>query len=179
MDIYIGANTPTTQTTTPEQVDKKKFMNKSTANKFSELYDEIEELKRIVADLTERLDALEAQETPEPTTEPEPTPEPTEPIIYTFESFGDAEGNTYYGTGKVQVLEDTMTINEEEYKKVKVIENTVEGWVNEEFYISSNGEADQLHQLVNTNGEFIPVWVRYSKYTGEAEEDLPQENLQS
>lgn len=154
MNLSIGKLSTTADSSNVNDPAKKKFMKSSIADKFSYLYDEIEKLKAY------------HQEEPEPTEPTDPTPEPNEPITYTFESFGDAEGNTSYGTGKVQLLEDTITINEEEYRKVKVIENTVEDWVNEEFYILSTGEAGQLYQLVNTNGEFIPVWVRYQRYTG-------------
>ena len=167
MNLSIGKLSTTADSSNVNDSAKKKFMKSSIADKFSYLYDEIEKLKAY------------HQEEPEPTEPTDPTPEPNEPITYTFESFGDAEGNTSYGTGKVQLLEDTITINEEEYRKVKVIENTVEDWVNEEFYILSTGEAGQLYQLVNTNGEFIPVWVRYQRYTGENDEQLAQQGPQA
>ena len=181
MDLYISGSVAS-QTTTPEQVDKKKFMNKSTSNKFSELYDEIEELKRIVADLTERLGALEAQETPEPTPDPEPDPEPepTEPIIYTFESFGDSEGTIEYGTGTVETTNTVI----DNYTEVIVLSNSYDEnlpedqkFVNKLFYVVSNASPDNetLYQLyVNTDGNLTPidVWVKIKEVTGGGSSDV-------
>ena len=81
----IGSKT-TQPELSPEQKAKNEFMNKPSSKKFSELYDEVEELKRIVENLTERVSSLETDSSDDGYQEPlpdgpgtEPNPEPEEP----------------------------------------------------------------------------------------------------
>ena len=87
-------------------------------------------------------------------------PEFTPKTVY-FISYNDNEGTTEYARGKVE----TTNISKDGKTKVKVLTNTIEGWVNEEFYVDSNAKEDdnnfyQLFKLENDALTAINVWVK-------------------
>ena len=98
----------------------------------------------------------------------EPTSE-YHPETYNFHSYGDASGETLYGTGKVEILEigDTST-------HVKVIENSVEEWADREFYVALSSAIEpedlpsELYELYQDETCETPVgvWVRLDSTTG-------------
>lgn len=85
---------------------------------------------------------------------------PAEPAKYHFESFaGEGVGVEKYGEGTVEVVEVG-----DNYTQVKVVENSVEGWVGREFRVNVTVLDINRHQLYEkdaTSGIWteIPVWV--------------------
>lgn len=74
--------------------------------------------------------------------------------IYAFTSYDSAEKTTQYGTGKVAILSQSATST-----TVKVIENSVEGWVGKVFSINATSyDPAEVYQLYE-NGQPIDVWV--------------------
>ena len=94
---------------------------------------------------------------------------------YEFTSYGDDQGTTEYGTGKVEVLE-----NDGHVAHVKVIENYEPSFEGQEFYVASDSDAEFLELF--TNAELTTsanIWVKlgneisYNTYTVQ----LDKENL--
>lgn len=100
---------------------------------------------------------LYQEPTPEPTPEPEPEFTPTE---YSFISYGDAEGTTEWAVGKVETTGNTKEFNSEEYTEVKVTENSVEGFVDQTFYVISSAVPGTIYQLYNAEGEAQNIWIK-------------------
>lgn len=75
---------------------------------------------------------------------------------YEFTSYGDDQGTTEYGTGKVEVLE-----NDGNVAHVKVIENYEPSFEGQEFYVASNSNAEFLELF--TDAELTTsanIWVK-------------------
>lgn len=78
---------------------------------------------------------------------------------YEFTSYSDDQGTTEYGTGKVEVLE-----NNGEVAHVKVVENSVEGFVGNEYYVASNSDAVFLELFTDASMETSAnIWVKLGK----------------
>lgn len=73
-----------------------------------------------------------------------------------FTSYGDDHGTTEYGTGKVIILENDGTT-----AHVKVIANSVPEFVDKDYYVAANSEAEFV-QLFTDKGMTSPeeIWVK-------------------
>lgn len=83
--------------------------------------------------------------------DPEPEPEPE--VIKEFTSYAP-DGETVYATGKVKVLstEGTKTF-------VEVVENSIEGWVGNKYYIVSTEKVNDLYKLFDMNGNYLDILI--------------------
>lgn len=80
-----------------------------------------------------------------------------EKLVYSFTSYSNAEGIDEYATGKVEVTDlrnDGAT--------VKVLENSVEGFVGQLFNVNSLDE-NAILQLYSENGLEQQIWVKVQK----------------
>lgn len=85
---------------------------------------------------------------------------------YEFTSYADKNGANQWATGKVQVVEKT-----ENYIKVKVLENSIEGFVDNEYYVSPSTKIGNIVELksdaeLQTSLE-TPVFVKITKDVSE------------
>lgn len=74
-------------------------------------------------DLDARITALEDGETP---------------IIYSFTSYSDAEKTTEYATGTAR----TTGVTSGDYTQIKVLTNSVEGFVGKKYYLLTDAKTD-------------------------------------
>lgn len=78
---------------------------------------------------------------------------------YEFTSYDDDQGTTEYGTGKVEVLD-----NDGHVAHVKVIENSIEGFVGNEYYVASDSDAVFLELFTDPSMETSAnIWVKLGK----------------
>lgn len=89
---------------------------------------------------------------------------------YTFNSYGDAEGNTFWGTGEVK----TTGVMNRGLTEVEVISNsTDESFIGQKFFVNSSANADNttIYPLyTNLNKEKSGIYVKI----GEAEEEVEE-----
>ena len=100
-----------------------------------------------------------------------------EGVDYYFASYPDASSNTMYAYGKVHTNGEVGHWNglEGTYDGVTVIENSVEGFVNNKYFIISTAATDgqTRYQLYDSTGTAQPLWVVvstspiYTENTGE------------
>lgn len=91
----------------------------------------------------------------------EPTTPEYTPIHFKFTSYADAAKTIPYATGEVETTGNTTTFDSEEYSEVEVIENTIEGFVGQKFFVNSNAKVDgtTTTQLYNAEGAGQGIWV--------------------
>lgn len=82
-----------------------------------------ERLYKTLEDLDARITALEDGETP---------------TIYYFTSYDDAEKTTEYATGTAR----TTGVTSGDYSQIKVLTNSVEGFVGNKYYIPTDAKTD-------------------------------------
>lgn len=119
-NVTINVSSKAKKTLTPEEQKQNEFMKMSLTKKMEFIYN-------MLMDHEERISALE--------------PEPTEPVkTYNFTSYNDESRTTQYATGAVETTGVTRKLNEVDYTEVKVTDNTVEGFVDNIYYIISDAQ---------------------------------------
>jgi len=99
-----------------------------------------------------------ANQTPAP--EPGNEQQEDEKVSYDFTSYS-ADGQTEYGTGKVETTGEKKTFGDNEYTEAEVKENTEPEWVGRKFYIISTAVADGTtkYPLYDAEGQEVGVLV--------------------
>ena len=89
------------------------------------------------------------------------TPEPEfEPVTYNFTSYADAEKQEEYATGTAE----TTGVESNGYSQIEVLTNSVDGFVGNKYYITSDANADgstayELYSDAGTTGTGIYVTI--------------------
>ena len=88
--------------------------------------------------------------------------------VYSFTSYGDAEGTNVYAVGTVEV---TALTADKKGATIKVKENSVDGFVGNEYNIDATDPTDntKLRQLFSTEGLAQPIWVKIQKVSDAVE----------
>ena len=139
---------------TPEEKKKNEFMKMNPLKKWEFVYDMLmkhDEIlmghKEMLMDHEERISVLE----------------PEQVKTYKFKSYNDATMETYYASGWVKTTGVTKTLNDVEYTEVQVMQNSVDGFNEEKYYIQSNAipseNAYQLYKYVGDTLTEVDIWV--------------------
>ena len=139
---------------TPEQQKKNNFMKMNPLKKWEFVYEMLmkhDEIlmghKEMLMDHEERISVLE----------------PEQVKTYKFKSYSDENKTTEYASGWVKTTGVTKTLNDVEYTEVQVMQNSVDGFIDEKYYIQSNAipseKAYQLYKYVNDTLTEVDIWV--------------------
>lgn len=141
---------------TPEEKKKNEFMKMNPLKKWEFVYDMLmkhDEIlmghKEMLMDHEERISVLE----------------PEQVKTYKFKSYNDENKKTEYASGWVKTTGVTKTLNDVEYTEVQVMQNSVEGFKDNKYYIQSDAipseKAYQLYKYVEAEDTLKPVeiWV--------------------
>lgn len=74
---------------------------------------------------------------------------------YDFTSYGDDQGQTVYGTGKVRVIS-----KENDVTTVEVIDNYDPTWIGRVFTVNAIELDPDAYYQISENGAALPVWVK-------------------
>ena len=139
---------------TPEEKKKNEFMKMNPLKKWEFVYDMLmkhDEIlmghKEMLMDHEERIIVLE----------------PEQVKTYKFTSYNDKNMTTEYATGRVKTTGVTKTLDDVEYTEVQVMQNSVEGFKDNKYYIQSDAipseKAYQLYKYVNDTLTAVDIWV--------------------
>ena len=141
---------------TPEEKKKNEFMKMNPLKKWEFVYDMLmkhDEIlmghKEMLMDHEERISVLE----------------PEQVKTYKFKSYSDSDATmtSYYASGWVKTTGETKTLNDVEYTEVQVMQNSVEGFKDNKYYIQSDAipseKAYQLYKYVNDSLTAVDIWV--------------------
>ena len=139
---------------TPEEKKKNEFMKMNPLKKWEFVYEMLmkhDEIlmghKEMLMDHEERISVLE----------------PEQVKTYKFKSYNDKNMTTEYATGRVKTTGETKTLDDVEYTEVQVMQNSVDGFIDEKYYIQSNAipseNAYQLYKYVNDTLTEVDIWV--------------------
>ena len=141
---------------TPEQQKKNNFMKLNPLKKWEFVYEMLmkhDEIlmghKEMLMDHEERISALE----------------PEQVKTYKFKSYNNEDKTTYYASGWVKTTGETKTRNDVEYTEVQVMQNSVDGFDEQKYYIQSNAipseKAYQLYKYVEAEDTLtaVDIWV--------------------
>ena len=90
---------------------------------------------------------------------------------YKFKSYSDEKRTSQYAKGVVEVTGETKMLGEVKYTEVKVIENTIEEFVDKKYYVKSDAQCSkpvdgeyhvyQLYEYDEVDSELkkVDVWV--------------------
>ena len=141
---------------TPEQQKKNNFMKMNPLKKWEFVYEMLmkhDEIlighKEMLMDHEERISVLE----------------PEQVKTYKFTSYNDKNMTTEYATGRVKTTGETKTQDNVEYTEVQVMQNSVEGFKDNKYYIQSNAipseNAYQLYEYDKDGDKLksVDIWV--------------------
>ena len=141
---------------TPEQQKKNEFMKMNPLKKWEFVYDMLmkhDEIlmghKEMLMDHEERISVLE----------------PEQVKTYKFKSYSDENKTTEYASGWVKTTGETKTLDDAEYTEVQVMQNSVEGFKDNKYYIQSDAipseKAYQLYKYVEAEDTLtaVNIWV--------------------
>ena len=139
---------------TPEQQKKNNFMKMNPLKKWEFVYEMLmkhDEIlmghKEMLMDHEERISVLE----------------PEQVKTYKFKSYSDATMATYYASGWVKTTGETKTLDDVEYTEVQVMQNSVEGFKDNKYYIQSDAipseKAYQLYKYIGDTLTAVDIWV--------------------
>ena len=147
---------------TPEQQKKNNFMKLNPLKKWEFVYEMLmkhDEIlmghKEMLMDHEERISVLE----------------PEQVKTYKFKSYNGANATmeTYYASGWVKTTGETKNLSDVEYTEVQVMQNSVDGFNEEKYYIQSDAQLSvseenkynvyQLYEYVNDTLTAVDIWV--------------------
>lgn len=80
--------------------------------------------------------------------------------LYAFSSYDTESKSTKYADGKVEIVAQGA-----DYTRVRVVENTIEEWVGQEFIVKALSISEGVLRLYETDGTAIDVWVEVGEVT--------------